>query len=281
MGSTISKAYELDYGWLIDSRPILFIFAKDITPFLSQFVRVTWRARVPESRRRSGSDIPSVFRPGCLQHATTDCPSLLPFPSPYSLRGMPSCLLRFALPFILLIAHRVTAIIPYRPDLAEYNLNANQDAKSVLDYHATRPDGNYTTSPTNWRTLPFYTLLLDKFADGDPTNNDYFNTLFENDWRETTFRYGGDLKGLSARLDYLQGMGIGAIFIAGTAFLNMPWQADSAYKCPYMPLAHHHHQVILLSTLVYSIRTGERLTIGKVSSTKFMPGVCTSCWILR
>jgi alpha-1,3-glucan synthase len=75
--------------------------------------------------------------------------------------------------------------------------------------------------------LPSYTVLLDKFADGDPSNNDFFGTMFESDWRETQLRNGGDLKGLVARLDYLQGMGIKVIFISGTPFLNMIWQADS------------------------------------------------------
>jgi alpha-1,3-glucan synthase len=28
-------------------------------------------------------------------------------------------------------------------------------------------------------------------------------------------------------LDYLQGMGVKALYIAGTPWLNMPWQADS------------------------------------------------------
>ncbi|KAI0748206.1 glycoside hydrolase family 13 and glycosyltransferase family 5 domain-containing protein [Daedaleopsis nitida] len=72
---------------------------------------------------------------------------------------------------------------------------------------------------------------MDKFADGDPSNNDYFGTMYEWDWRETQLRYGGDLKGLVSKLDYIQGMGVKGIFISGTPFLNMPWQADS-----YSPL---------------------------------------------
>ncbi|KAL4253159.1 glycosyltransferase group 1 family protein [Abortiporus biennis] len=119
---------------------------------------------------------------------------------------------------------------PYRDDLVEYNLNTNQNAQDPTQYSATRRS-KYNPSPDNWRALPFYTILLDKFADGDPSNNDYFGTMFEYDWRETQLRYGGDLKGLTQRLDYLQGMGIKAIFISGTPFLNMLWQADS-----YSPL---------------------------------------------
>jgi alpha-1,3-glucan synthase len=75
---------------------------------------------------------------------------------------------------------------------------------------------------------------MDKFADGDPSNNDFFGTPFENDWRETQLRFGGDLKGLVAKLDYLAGMGIKVIFISGTPFLNMLWQADS--QSPPAPL---------------------------------------------
>ncbi len=116
---------------------------------------------------------------------------------------------------------------PYRDDLTDYNLNVNQDATQPTEYKATRPNTTYTPSPENWRALPVYTVLLDKFADGDPSNNDYFGTLYESDWRETQLRYGGDLKGLISKLDYLYGMGIRVIFISGTPFLNMLWQADS------------------------------------------------------
>lgn len=118
--------------------------------------------------------------------------------------------------------------LAYRADLADYNLNTNQQATQATDFTTTRSNTTYTPSPTNWRKLPVYSILLDKFADGDPSNNDYFQTLFENDWRETQLRYGGDLRGLVNHLDYIQGMGVGLIFIAGTPFLNMPWQADSA-----------------------------------------------------
>ncbi|KAG8878121.1 Cell wall alpha-1,3-glucan synthase ags1 [Tulasnella sp. 331] len=115
----------------------------------------------------------------------------------------------------------------YVANLTDYNTNSNQNAQSVLDYSAVRPNTTYTPSPLNWRDYPVYTVLLDKFADGDPTNNNYFKLLFEHDWREQNLRYGGDLRGLAKRLDYIQGMGMGAIWIAGTIFVNMPWQADS------------------------------------------------------
>ncbi|TFK55043.1 glycoside hydrolase family 13 and glycosyltransferase family 5 domain-containing protein [Heliocybe sulcata] len=135
-----------------------------------------------------------------------------------------------ALAYLLSFATLASAS-PYRDDLTEYNLNTNKDAQSPTEYKTTRSNTTYTPSPTNWRAVPFYTILMDKFADGDPSNNDYFQTMFEQDWRETQLRFGGDLKGMVAKLDYLYGMGIRGIFISGTPFLNMIWQADS-----YSPL---------------------------------------------
>ncbi|CAG8670364.1 10794_t:CDS:2, partial [Acaulospora colombiana] len=38
-----------------------------------------------------------------------------------------------------------------------------------------------------------------KFADGDPTNNDFFNTTFETDQNELNLRFGGDVRGSMAR----------------------------------------------------------------------------------
>lgn len=120
-----------------------------------------------------------------------------------------------------------TLAMPYNDALTDFNINTNKAAASVLEYDATRANTTYTPSPANWRDYPVYTILLDKFADGEPSNNDYFKTLFENDWREVNFRFGGDVRGLIRKLDYLKGMGVGTIFIAGTPFVNMPWQADS------------------------------------------------------
>jgi alpha-1,3-glucan synthase len=119
---------------------------------------------------------------------------------------------------------------PYADEYADFNLNTNKAATNPLEYSTDRPSGKWTASPDNWRDIPFYTILPDKWADGDPTNNDYFRTMYEVDWRETQLRFGGDVKGMASRLDYLHGMGIRGIFMSGTLFLNMLWQADSMWS---------------------------------------------------
>ncbi|KIY70932.1 glycosyltransferase family 5 protein [Cylindrobasidium torrendii FP15055 ss-10] len=126
---------------------------------------------------------------------------------------------------------RFAVASPYNEEFDAWNINKNKDATDPTQYTTKRSNTTYTPSPQNWRGLPVYTILLDKFADGDPSNNDFFNTSYEADWRETQLRYGGDLKGLTSKLDYLYGMGVRVVYIAGTAFLNMLWQADS-----YSPL---------------------------------------------
>lgn len=67
--------------------------------------------------------------------------------------------------------------------------------------------------------------------DGDPENNDYFSLTHEWGLHEITLRAGGDAAGLMSNrsLDYLQAMGYTCIYMAGTPFLNMPWQADSEF----------------------------------------------------
>jgi glycosidase len=44
--------------------------------------------------------------------------------------------------------------------------------------------------------------------------------------KQMQLRRGGDLQGVVDRLDYIQGMAIGAIYIVGTPFLNMTLGAD-------------------------------------------------------
>lgn len=138
-----------------------------------------------------------------------------------------------------LSALALVAAAPYNETYDAWNLNKNQDTTDPTQYSTTRSNTTYTPSPSNWRSLPFYTLLLDKFADGDPSNNNFFGYMYEHDWRETQMRFGGDVKGLRNKLDYLQGMGVRGIYIAGTAFLNMPWQADSYSPLDFSTLDPH------------------------------------------
>ena len=118
----------------------------------------------------------------------------------------------------------------YDPAYKQYNLNQNKNAIDPLDYWGEWTGHTYTPSPRNWR-FPFYTLFLDRFVNGDPTNDNSNGTSFEHDTSSNQMRHGGDLAGLVDTLDYLQGMGVKALYIAGSPFINQPWTYDQ-----YSPL---------------------------------------------
>ena len=100
-----------------------------------------------------------------------------------------------------------SAAWPYDEALIDYNLNENKTAQTPTDYWGQWPNHQYHPSPENWR-FPIYTLFLDRFVNGDPTNDNINGTHFEHDLHSTQMRHGGDVVGLLDTLDYLQGMGI-------------------------------------------------------------------------
>ena len=127
------------------------------------------------------------------------------------------------------------------PSEVDWKFNTNQQTVDPLEYSGEWKGHVYTPSPENWR-FPFYTLILDRFVNGDPTNDDINGTTFEHDLMSNQLRCGVDLSGLVESLDYLQGMGIKVscgmrlaertksltkskgLYIAGAPFLNFAVQ---------------------------------------------------------
>jgi len=119
-----------------------------------------------------------------------------------------------------------TLSLPYLPEYEAYNLNQNKTATQPIDYWGEWPDHEFHPSPENWR-MPFYTLFLDRFVNGDPSNDNSNGTAFEVDILSNQMRAGGDIRGLMDSLDYLQSIGIRVLYIAGSPFQNAPWAADA------------------------------------------------------
>lgn len=92
----------------------------------------------------------------------------------------------------------------------------------------------------------FYFVMPDRFADGDPSNNrgGLTGSRLETGYDPTDkgFYQGGDLKGLTERLDYIKGLGTTAIWLA-PIFENRPVQGtgkDASAKLPRL-LDHRLH----------------------------------------
>ncbi|KAK0793196.1 hypothetical protein LTR02_014660 [Friedmanniomyces endolithicus] len=122
----------------------------------------------------------------------------------------------------------------------DWNMNANQNAANSLEYSIPAwPAGHtHNPSPQNWR-FPFYSFFLDRFVNGDPTNDNANGTSWEHDLTGTQLRHGGDIKGLESTLDYLHGLGIRGIYIAGNNLINLPWSSDQYSPLDHTILDHH------------------------------------------
>lgn len=100
---------------------------------------------------------------------------------------------------------------------------AAQDASTTLRALRDRPAEDEV----------IYFVLPDRFANGDPGNDhggltgDRLSTGY--DPTDPGFYHGGDLRGLTQRLDYLQGLGATALWIA-PVFVNKPVQGPPGHE---------------------------------------------------
>lgn len=65
----------------------------------------------------------------------------------------------------------------------------------------------------DWHNATVYFVLTDRFQNGDPTN-DYSYGRHKDDMQEIGTFHGGDLRGLTSKLEYLQQLGINALWIS-------------------------------------------------------------------
>ncbi|OBT77961.1 hypothetical protein VF21_04366 [Pseudogymnoascus sp. 05NY08] len=153
----------------------------------------------------------------------------------------------------------------YEPEYVGYNLN--EDDPTLGAVNNKWAGHTYHPSPTNWR-FPFYTLFLDKFVNGDPSNDNINGTLFEHDSMQTMLRHGGDIQGLIDSLDYIAGMGVKGLYIAGTPWLNFPWGADSYSPLDFTLLDQHYGNIAKYREMVDEIhRRGMYIIVDTTMST--------------
>ncbi|THZ81338.1 alpha-1,3-glucan synthase [Aureobasidium pullulans] len=154
----------------------------------------------------------------------------------------------------LTLQNSQTQALEWSADQVEWNLNQNENATGPLEYWGEWENHPKTPSPSNWR-MPFYMLTLDRFVDGQPSNNDANGTVFENDWTTNQFRFGGDAKGLMDNLDWIQDLGIKAIYFSGSPFINMPWASDGFGPLDFTLLDAHHGTIDEWRQLIQELHT--------------------------
>lgn len=96
---------------------------------------------------------------------------------------------------------------------------------SELDF---KPKANVLPSPDDWRDLFIYFLLVDRFDNNQENLPAYDPVSTPNGWDPDKGRefQGGNLKGIIRRLDYIQGLGVNAIWLS-PVFKNRQEKKDS------------------------------------------------------
>ena len=69
------------------------------------------------------------------------------------------------------------------------------------------------TAPFSWHNATVYFVLTDRYVNGDPSNDHSYGRKSDGMQEIGTF-HGGDLKGLASKLDYLQQLGVNALWIS-------------------------------------------------------------------
>ena len=84
---------------------------------------------------------------------------------------------------------------------------------SLMLWQCSPPPGvdmsfNHQTFVDDWRDEVIYQIVVDRFSDGDPNNN------FNVDLRKEAAYHGGDWQGIIDKLDYLEDLGVTALWIS-------------------------------------------------------------------
>src|SRR5688500_9777777 len=95
----------------------------------------------------------------------------------------------------------------------------------------TRRKGNGETFAQGVNSSDFiYFLMPDRFSNGDPSNDKIPGLLDQSLNRDSIFhRHGGDLQGIINHLDYLQDLGVTALWLTPVLENNMPHRTEHGY----------------------------------------------------
>ncbi|KIW19002.1 hypothetical protein PV08_03292 [Exophiala spinifera] len=165
-----------------------------------------------------------------------------------------------SIPALIFAIIALVSALRYEEDQLLWNLNQRVSATKPTDYWGEWENHTFHPSPANWR-FPFYSLILDRFVDGDPSNDNANGTLFEHSWTSNQFRFGGDVRGVQQSLDYLHGMGIRGIYIIGSPFINFPWGGDGYGPLDFTLLDHHHGTIADWRKLITAIHERDMYVI--------------------
>ena len=109
------------------------------------------------------------------------------------------------------------------------NFLTGKETLTTIDYELkARVKGSAQRNSFNTADA-IYLIMPDRFANGDPSNDDMPGMLEKADRTNPNGRHGGDIKGIKDNLDYLQKLGISAIWNTPLLENNMPAYSYHGY----------------------------------------------------
>ena len=116
-----------------------------------------------------------------------------------------------------------------------------------------------TDAPTafDWHNATVYFVLTDRFQNGDPTNDNSYGRHKDGMQEIGTF-HGGDLRGLVSKLDYLQQLGVNALWISAP-FEQIHGWVGGGTKGDFPHYAYHGYYTQDWTTLDANMGTGDDL----------------------
>jgi len=119
---------------------------------------------------------------------------------------------RRAVALLLLVAAALSLTAsPWTPQNSAWNVNLDPGSEPT-NYYGAWPGHTYFPSPDDWRKIPVYQFITDRFCDGEPANNELAYPGY--DLLSVGSRHGGDFLGVRDRLEYVRALGHKAIWIS-------------------------------------------------------------------
>jgi len=106
---------------------------------------------------------------------------------------------------------------------ANGNVTVTPDASGVVLLEAA----GATPTPFNWKNASVYFAITDRFANGDPSNDRSYGRTPDGAQEIGTW-HGGDWRGLTGKLDYIQALGVTAIWISPIVEQVHGWVASTS-----------------------------------------------------
>jgi len=111
-----------------------------------------------------------------------------------------------------------------KPGTITLNFKENEKDSALISYnYELKSRAKESAKRQGFNTSDMmYLIMPDRFANGDPNNDDMPGMLEKADRSNPNGRHGGDIKGITDHLDYLQQLGVTTIWCTPLLENNMP-----------------------------------------------------------